>query len=109
MRDRRKAQRWSTNIGGRALFLSNVMIRDLSLAGAKLCTPNDCFIPDSFDLTVPKLQATYHVYVCWRHSDEIGVVFEQDCTKEMPLLLSLARHDKQLAAKVGELERKIAG
>jgi hypothetical protein len=108
MRDRRKAQRWSANIGGRALFLSNVMIRDLSLVGAKLCTPNDCFIPDSFDLTVPELQATYHVYVCWRRADEIGVVFEQDRTKE-PLLLLLARHDKQLAARVGELERRIAG
>ena len=109
MRDRRKAQRWSTNIPGRALFLSNVLIRNLSLAGAKLCTSNDYFIPDSFGLTVPELQEVYYVYVRWRHADEIGVVFGHDCTKEMPLLHLLARHDKQLAAKVGELERRIAG
>jgi hypothetical protein len=108
MRERRKVQRWSTDIGGRALFLSNVLIRDLSVAGAKLGTPSDCFIPDSFDLTVPKSQATYHAYVCWRRSDEIGVVFEQKDAYETPLLLSLARHGKQPEAKVGELEQRIA-
>jgi hypothetical protein len=109
MRDRRRLQRWSTNIGGRALFLSNVLIRDLSVAGAKLGTPNDCFIPDSFDLTVSELQATYHAYVCWRRSDEIGVVFEQKGAYEMSLLLSLARQGRQLEAKVAELEQRIAG
>jgi|ERR1035437_4348990 hypothetical protein len=113
MQERRKVQRWPAYIGGRASFLSekstaDVLIRNTSTSGAKVVVQNSLFVPDNFRLTIPKCQTEYRVRACWRHYDEIGVEFEQECVNDMPTRLSLLRRTKQLAVKNAELKHRIS-
>jgi hypothetical protein len=113
MLERRKVQRWPADIGGSASFLSenstaDVLIRNTSNSGARIVVHNSRFIPDNFKLTIPKWQAEYRVRACWRHYDEMGVEFEQECANDMPTRLSLARRTKQLEAKNARLKPRIS-
>jgi len=113
MRERRKIQRWPAYIGGRASFLSeestaDVLIRNTSTSGAKVVVHNCRFLPDNFKLTIQKWQVEYRVRACWRHYDEIGVEFEQECVNDMPTRLSLVQRAKQLETKNAELKRRIS-
>ena len=82
MSERRKENRCRAYIGGRAFFYrgqssADVLIRNTSTSGAKLIVHNSQFVPDNFKLMVPKWQAEFRVYTCWRRHEEIGVEFEQ--------------------------------
>ena len=83
MGERRKEQRRLAYIGARASFFrgqssADVLIRNMSLSGAKLVVHNGNFLPEDFNLMVAAWQTKYRVRACWRRYDEIGVKFDQE-------------------------------
>ena len=80
MSERRKEYRSLAYIGGRASFCrgqssADLLIRNTSGSGAKLVVDNGHFVPDEFNLVIPKWQTEYCVRACWRSYNEIGVKF----------------------------------
>lgn len=95
-------------LGARVIFANgnssmDCLIRDISPSGARLELGSSVTVPDRFDLFVPQKSRTFRAAIKWRRLNEIGVVFETDDQTLAP-----PEREKDLAARVSELEAEIA-
>jgi len=81
MRDRRKEQRWPAYLGAtisfnRQLSVVDCIVKNTSVAGAKLVFHNTPFVPEEFDLSIPQHNIACRARTCWRHFDAVGVALD---------------------------------
>ncbi|HEX2509569.1 MAG TPA: PilZ domain-containing protein [Microvirga sp.] len=79
MREQRSAERFATFILGTMLFehsVSTCLIGDMSASGARLRVSASKWLPDHFDLYLPRYGTTHRVELRWRKDDEAGVAFQ---------------------------------
>lgn len=111
MSEHRRAQRTRTFLGARAVFnsgLSSVecQVRDLSETGAKLIVDEPSYLPEEFQLEVPRRGLSCKAKVRWRSSDAVGIQFvDQPATADEPDPLSRIQ---QLEAENAVLRRRVA-
>lgn len=83
MNDRRQSHRSRTFLGGLIAFnqrksILSCDVRDLSAHGARITFVGTALLPDVFDLTIVRREATVRVRTVWRSIDTAGIVFVQD-------------------------------
>lgn len=79
MKEQRSAERFATFILGTMLFdesVSTCLISDMSAGGARLRVAASKWLPDHFDLYLPRYGTTHRVELRWRKGDEAGVAFQ---------------------------------
>lgn len=81
--ERRKTNRARTLLGAKALMAgggstSECKIANMSDRGARLVLGEDVFLPDRFELSIPRKQRTMKAIVRWREPGAIGVEFEPE-------------------------------
>src|SRR5262245_48397510 len=111
MRDRRRTQRQPAYLGGTISFnhrLSEAecVVRNTSAGGARLelTTP---FVPNEFDLVIPKRQAECRVRVMWRRDEQIGVEIAEDTAAEQPLTPAQAKQFERLERENRNLRHQL--
>ena len=69
-----KAAKLITSFQG---LVSDCIVRDISVNGARLALRTTAFIPDTFDLTFDAARTRRSCRVVWRGTTECGVEFRQ--------------------------------
>jgi hypothetical protein len=80
MSERRKLQRNRAHLGATITFgdgrsTLDCIVRNLTVEGAMLATPNASHLPKLFDLTVPKKGQSFHGRTIWRDVERMGIAF----------------------------------
>ncbi len=80
MSERRNTPRSRTLLGGVISFNKSratvdCNVRNFSQAGARVEFVNTAMLPDEFDLTIARKEATFRARAVWRSEDAAGVVF----------------------------------
>lgn len=83
MSERRKALRPRTILGGVISFNKkrsalDCCVRNFSAKGAHIEFTNTAILPDEFDLTIARKEATFRARTVWRSEDTAGVAFIDD-------------------------------
>ncbi|NVO14121.1 MAG: PilZ domain-containing protein [Rhodoplanes sp.] len=112
MQDRRREQRWPAYLRGRISFADrfaavDCLIRNTSATGARLAVHNGVFVPDEFDLAIPRKSTEVRVRARWRTVDAIGVEIADPPAADAPIPISLARRIRELEAANEALERRL--
>jgi PilZ domain len=79
VKEQRSAERFATFILGTMLFehsVSTCLISDMSATGARLRVSASKWLPEHFDLYLPRYGTTHRVELRWRQGDEAGVAFQ---------------------------------
>jgi hypothetical protein len=111
MSERRKTLRARTIMGGVISFdkrrsTLDCNVRNFSHAGAGVEFTNTAILPDEFDLTITRQEATYRARTVWRSEDTAGVVFIDDGASSV-IPLDYARKLKALEAQNKALRQRI--
>lgn len=111
--DRRKTARRKTFLGGRVLFnhrqsSADCIIRDLGEQGARLKFHHTAYVPDRFDVQVPRMERSFRAHVTWRLRDEIGVSFVDAATASNVVPFDMAIRLQRLAADKARLQQRVA-
>ena len=112
MQERRKAQRWKSYLGGKVSFNSRLStvdctIRNISPSGVMLSFDNTAFVPDEFDLHIPKREQTFRARMKWRRPGEVGVEFDSVSREEAGTALDQELRIRQLQRGNAALRRHI--
>jgi hypothetical protein len=112
MNERRKTPRARTILGGVISFNKrrstlDCNVRNLSVHGARVEFTNTAILPDEFDLTIARKEATFRVRTVWRSEDTAGVVFIDDRASDV-IPLDWARKLKTVEAQNKALRQRIA-
>jgi len=112
MNERRKTMRARTVLGGVISFNNRrsslaCCVHNFSSAGARLEFTNTAIIPDEFDLTIARKEATFRARTAWRSADTAGVVFIDEQENSV-VPLDWARKLKAAEAQNRALKRRIA-
>jgi len=112
MSERRKELRSRTLLGGVISFNKRrstleCSVRNLSEKGARLEFTNTSLLPDTFDLTVVRKEATYRVNTVRRTQNAAGVQFVDARTSGV-VPLEWARKAKALEAQNEALRQRVA-
>ena len=82
-------------------------VRNFSQAGARIEFANTALLPDEFDLTIARQEASYRARTVWRSEDTAGVVFIDE-RESSAIPLDTARRLKALEAQNRVLRQRIA-
>lgn len=112
MQERRKQQRWPTYLRGRISFADrfaavDCLVRNTSATGARLAIHNGAFVPDEFDLAIPRKSTEVRVRTRWRTAEAIGVEIADAPAADAPIPLSMARRIRELEAANESLKRRL--
>jgi hypothetical protein len=112
MSERRTNLRTRTFLGGVISFdkrraTLDCTVRNLAQRGARLEFTNTAILPDQFDLTIARKEASYRVRTVWRGEDTAGVVFIDDEHRGV-IPLEWAQKIKALKARNAALRRRVA-
>ena len=113
--ERRKTNRARTLLGAKAVIAGGVSATDCKIAnmsenGARLVVDEDTFLPDRFDLTIPRRQRTLKAIVRWREPGSLGVEFEPDVVPPDDLgrrVVSLEAENDRLKRRLADLLRRL--
>ena len=80
MSERRKLQRNRAYLGATITFgdgrsTLDCIVRNLTVQGAMLATPNASHLPELFDLTVPQKGQSFPGRTIWRDVERMGIAF----------------------------------
>jgi hypothetical protein len=80
MSERRTLQRNRAYLGATIAFgdgrsTLDCTVRNLTVEGAMLATPNASHLPELFDLTVPKKGRCFRSRTIWRDVERMGIAF----------------------------------
>jgi hypothetical protein len=112
MSERRQTLRARTILGGVISFNKrrstlDCNVRNFSPKGARVEFTNTAVLPDEFDLTIARKDATFRARTVWRDEDTAGVVFlDQSVSDVVPL--DWARKLKAIETKNKALRQRIA-
>jgi hypothetical protein len=112
MGERRLALRARTILGGVISFNKrrstlDCNVRNFSTKGARVEFINSAVLPDEFDLTIARKEATFRARTVWRGEDTAGLVFLDEQTSSV-VPLDWARKLKSLETKNKALRQRIA-
>ena len=112
MSERRKALRARTILGGVISFNKgrstlDCRVRNFTAEGARIEFTNTAIIPDEFDLTIARKEATYRARTVWRSVDAAGLQFLTEHESSV-VPLDWARKLKAAEAKNRALRQRIA-
>jgi len=113
MTERRKTPRLRTFFGGVIAFngrssTMECLVRNLSAQGARVTFTNTVTVPDEFDLTIRRKEASYRARMVWRARDEAGVVFLDPAAASAPIPIEWARRLRESQAENAALKRRVA-
>jgi hypothetical protein len=114
MSERRKTLRARTILGGVISFNKrrstlDCNVRNFSVHGARVEFTNTAILPDEFDLTIARKEATFRARTVWRSEDTAGVAFIDDQASDViPLdwarkLKAVEEQNKPLRQRIAEL------
>ena len=110
--ERRRYPRGKSFYGGVITFNArkstiDCVVRNFSLAGAKIAMTGTVLLPDVFDLGVPRKEAFFRAHLVWRNSDEAGVAFDTIGSPDV-VSLDAARLLRQRKAEISRLRRRVS-
>jgi hypothetical protein len=112
MSERRQTPRSRTILGGVISFNKrrstlDCNVRNFSDLGARIEFANTPLLPDEFDLSIARKEATFRARTVWRSEDTAGVAFV-DCEATGVVPLDWARKLKAAEAQNKALRQRIA-
>jgi hypothetical protein len=112
MNERRQVQRARTILGGVISFNKrrstlDCNVRNFSTRGARVEFVNTAILPDEFDLTIARKEATFRERTVWRGEDVAGLVFVVD-EESSVIPLDWARKLKTAEAQNKALRQRIS-
>lgn len=107
--ERRRSPRARTLLGAKAMVAggasaSDCKVSNMSDGGARLIVDEDVFLPDRFELSIPRKQRTHRAIVRWREPGALGVEFEP----EVEVADDLNRRVVALEAENDRLRKRLA-
>jgi hypothetical protein len=112
MSERRRDGRLPSYLGGRIttdrrLIAMDCVVRNTSVAGARLIVADATLLPDVFDLHIPRKNTAYRVRARWRQVDGVGVEIMPPEAIDAPVPLAMVRWLKRLEAENMALRRQL--
>jgi len=110
--ERRRYPRGRSYYGGVITFNArqssiDCVVRNFSVAGAKIAMTGTVLLPDSFDLGITRRDASFRAHLVWRNSDEAGVAFDSIGSPDV-VSLDAARLLHQRKAEIRRLRRRVS-
>ena len=111
--ERRREPRWPSYYRGCISFANrfstvDCIVRNASAGGFRLAVHNGAFLPDEFDLAIPRKSIEMRVRSRWRNPEAMGVeVVRAAAAPEPPISLSMARRIRELEQANASLRRRL--
>ena len=110
--ERRRYPRGRSYYGGVIAFNArkstiDCVVRNFSVAGAKLAMTGTVLLPDGFDLTITRKDAGFRAHLVWRNDAEAGVAFDTIGSPDV-VSLDVARKLQLRKAEVMRLRRRVS-
>ncbi len=83
------------------------VVRNYSCAGAKIAMSGTVLLPDSFDLTIARKEASFRARLVWRNDREAGVAFVSDGRPGV-ISLDAARRLQKRKAEIVRLRQRLS-
>ena len=112
MSERRQTPRSRTILGGVISFSERRLtldcnVRNFSQGGAHVEFDNTALLPDEFDLTIARKEATFRARTIWRREDAAGIAFI-DAHDSSVVPLEWARKLKAVEAQNKALRQRLS-
>src|SRR3954471_9295881 len=110
--ERRRYPRSRSCYGGVIAFNArkstiDCVVRNFSVAGAKIAMTGAVLLPDSFDLAIARKDTRFRAHLVWRNDTEAGVAFETIGSPDV-VSLDLAQKLQLRKAEVMRLRRRVS-
>ena len=110
--ERRRYPRARSYYGGVIAFNARkstiaCIVRNFSLAGAKIAMTGTVLLPDSFDLTIARRDTSFRARLVWRDNFEAGVTFDPTGSPAV-VSLDVARKLHLRKAEIMRLRRRVS-
>ena len=110
--ERRRYPRGRSYYGGVIAFNArkstiDCVVRNFSVAGAKLAMTGAVLLPDSFDLAITRKNTAFCAHLVWHNDAEAGVAFDTIGSPDV-VSLDVARRLQQRKAEIMQLRRRVS-
>jgi hypothetical protein len=110
--ERRRCPRSKSFYGGVIAFNArqstmDCVVRDFSAAGAKIAMSGTALLPDEFDLSIARKEASFRARLVWRDKLEAGVQFTANDGSRV-VSLDVARKLQKRKAEIERLRRRVS-
>jgi PilZ domain len=110
--ERRRYPRGKSFYGGVIAFNArqstiDCVVRNFSSAGARIAMSGTVLLPDEFDLTIARKEASFRARLVWRDGCEAGLQFTTDDDQRV-VSLDVSRKLQKRRAEIERLKRRVA-